>query len=167
MEIPDLDYADENELTKLKKWLFQENMRLEAVAQSLEEERKLIEIQKNLLQKQQRRNTLLKNQLENQKELFEQQWDLLEKETRKLAVDRDSFKRERENFRDEVARETRRSVHVSANAKVFFKGVKDSDSLKKRYKDLLKIFHPDNQNGDNGTIVAIQEEYDKLKGYYR
>lgn len=157
---------DEARLNEMKKWLFQENMRLEALASSLEEERKLIEIQKNILQKQQRKNKLLKCQLENQKELFEKQWAILEKETRQLAIDRDAFKRNRDNFRDEVVRETRRNVHVSANAKVFFNGVNDSESLKKRYRELMKIFHPDNQNGDNGTILAIKTEYDKLKNFY-
>jgi hypothetical protein len=167
MELPDLDIADEAVLSEVKKWLFHENMRLENLESSLEDERKLLDIQKKLLQNQQRKNNLLKVQLENQKALFEKQWELLERETRQLAADKDAFKRDRNRFRDEVERETRRNVHVSANAKVFFNGVTDSNSLKKRYRDLLKIFHPDNQNGDNGTILAIQTEYDRLKAFYK
>ena len=34
------------------------------------------------------------------------------------------------------------------NVKIFFKGVEDTASLKKRYKALLKIYHPDNMHGD-------------------
>lgn len=167
MDLPDLDIADESVLNEIKKWFFQENIRLEKLSAELEDERKLLEIQKNLLEKQQHKNQLLKVQLENQKSLFEQQWAILERETRQLAIDRDAFKRDRDHFRDEVARETRRSVHISANAHVFFKGVNDEESLKKRYRELMKIFHPDNQNGDNGTILAIQTEYDKLRAFYK
>ena len=39
----------------------------------------------------------------------------------------------------------------------------DEISLKKRYKDLIKIYHPDNLAGDTGTIQEINREYDKLK----
>lgn len=46
---------------------------------------------------------------------------------------------------------------------VYFTGVKDADSLKKRYRDLLKIYHPDNQNGDTSTVQQIQKEYELLK----
>lgn len=167
MELPDLDIASEEVLEEVKKWFFQENMRLERLAADLEDERKLLDIQKNLMEKQQRKNQILKAQLENQKKLFDQQWSILERETRQLAIDRDAFKRDKERFRDEVARETRRTVHVSADAQVFFKGVSDEESLKKRYRELMKIFHPDNQNGDNGTILAIKTEYDKLRAYYK
>lgn len=167
MELPDLDIASDEVLEEVKKWFFQENMRLERLAADLEDERKLLDIQKKLMEKQQRKNQILKAQLENQKNLFDQQWSILERETRQLAVDRDAFKRDKERFRDEVVRETRRTVHVSADAQVFFKGVSDEESLKKRYRDLMKIFHPDNQNGDNGTILAIKTEYDKLRVYYK
>lgn len=167
MDLPDLDVVDQEVLNEIKKWFFQENMRLERLAAELEDERKLLDVQKNLLEKQQRKNVLLKTQLENQKALFEQQWAILERETRQLAIDRDVFHREKANFRDEVARETRRTVHISANAQVFFKGVNDEESLKKRYRELMKIFHPDNQNGDNSTILAIKTEYDKLRAFYK
>ena len=45
------------------------------------------------------------------------------------------------------------------NVKIFFKGVVDRESVKKRYKALLKIYHPDNMNGDNDLVLAINEEY--------
>lgn len=165
MDKPDWDFIgdDEEQLNNLKKWLFQENMRLSKLEKDIEDERKLIDIQKNLLEKQQRKNMLLKSQLEGQKALFDSQWAILESEIRQLAVDKDVFKREKARFRDETIREVRRSVVVSANAQIFFKGVNDSESLKKRYRDLMKIFHPDNQNGDNSTLLAIQVEYDRLK----
>lgn len=45
----------------------------------------------------------------------------------------------------------------------FFKGVKSVDDLKKRYHDLLKIYHPDNNAGDIEVTVKIKEEYDLLE----
>ena len=36
-------------------------------------------------------------------------------------------------------------------------------ALKKRYKDLIKIYHPDNLDGDTGTIQEINREYERLK----
>lgn len=45
---------------------------------------------------------------------------------------------------------------------VYFAGVNALDALKKRYHDLLKIYHPDNQNGDTAASQQIQQEYDYL-----
>ena len=55
-----------------KKWLFKENIRLQELSRNLEDERKLIEIQMGMLQRQQSKNMLLKKQLESQRDLFEQ-----------------------------------------------------------------------------------------------
>ncbi len=46
----------------------------------------------------------------------------------------------------------------------FFVGITTFDETKKRYRDLLKIYHPDNQAGDTETTQIIQDEYaDMLK----
>ena len=42
---------------------------------------------------------------------------------------------------------------------MWFKGVQSEEELTKRYKDLLKIYHPDNQTGDTEITKQIQEEY--------
>lgn len=46
---------------------------------------------------------------------------------------------------------------------IYFAGVQDAEALKKRCHDLLKIYHPDNQNGEVGTMQQIQQEYEYLK----
>ena len=74
-----------------KKWLFKENVRLQELSRNLEDERKLIEIQMGMLQRQQSKNMLLKKQLESQRDLFEQKWNILERETRQLAIDKDKL----------------------------------------------------------------------------
>ncbi len=82
-----MEELTQEQLENKQKWLFKENIRLEELSRQLEDERKLIEIQKGMLQKQQRRNMLLSKQLQNQKSLFDKQWQILERETRQLAAD--------------------------------------------------------------------------------
>lgn len=48
-----------------------------------------------------------------------------------------------------------------------FSSVWESKSaLKKRYKQLLKIYHPDNLCGDTETLQEINREYDRLLKQY-
>ena len=149
-----------------KKWLFKENVRLQELSRNLEDESKLIEIQMGMLQRQQSKNMLLKKQLESQRDLFEQKWNILERETRQLAIDKDKFEREKLIYKDKVYREARRSMSNAENVKIFFKGVEDTTSLKKRYKALLKIYHPDNMHGDKELLQAINTEYERLSRFY-
>ena len=50
---------------------------------------------------------------------------------------------------------------------MFFSGVGSKQSIKKRYKDLIKIYHPDNLDGDKDTIHEINSEYNKLCAMYK
>ena len=149
-----------------KKYLFRENVRLNELRSELEADRELIDIQKGMLHNQQRKNQLLKKQLESQSVLFDQKWSILEKETRQLALDKEKFNREKLMYRDKVYREARRSMANAENVKIFFRGVDDTESVKKRYRALLKIYHPDNMNGDNALVLAINEEYERLLRFY-
>ena len=143
-------------LADKKKWLFKENIRLEELRKSLEDERELLDIQRGMFEKQ----------LQNQKRLFDRQWQILEKETRQLAIDKEKFERNKRVYRDEIAREVRKGMAVSSGVKIFFKGVDNAQNLKKRYRELLKIYHPDNVNGDNKLLQAIIDEYERLKKMY-
>lgn len=162
----DLESSDMDELKKLKKWLFNENVRLIGKEKELDDERALIEVQKEILKKQQRKNMIYKTQLDNQKALFEKQWAIMENELHRMAVEKEQFERQKAVLRDEIYREARRNVKVTEGGQVFFRGVKDAIALKKRYKELMKIFHPDNQSGDNDTLLAITNEYERLKRIY-
>lgn len=44
----------------------------------------------------------------------------------------------------------------------FFEGVETLEELKKVYRKLVIKYHPDNVNGDEELIKAINNEYDKL-----
>ena len=45
---------------------------------------------------------------------------------------------------------------------LLFRGVNNPLALKKRYKDLMKMFHPDNISGDAQMVQLINEEYSML-----
>lgn len=44
----------------------------------------------------------------------------------------------------------------------YFKDVQTLEELRKQYRDLLKKFHPDNENGSEEITKAINAEYEQL-----
>lgn len=46
--------------------------------------------------------------------------------------------------------------------KDYFAGVKDIETLRKRYKELLRTYHPDNPNGSTEATQQINEQHDRL-----
>ena len=104
-------------------------------------------------------------QLEDRQRLFDQKLEILKESY--IQLDADRRKLEREKLQFEVQRE--RTSHSYASARnqsmavsMFFKGVTSPLALKKRYKDLIKIFHPDNLCGDKETLQMINQEYEIL-----
>ena len=156
----------EDEIEYKKRWVFEQIIKINEKDKELEDERKLIEIQKGMLERQKRRNLLLSKQLENQKNLFDQQWQIMENGFHQLALDKERFEREKLVYRDTVYREARPGMNYSEHVKLFFKGGDDTTSLKKRYKELLKIFHPDNTHGDSQLIQAIMSEYETQRRFF-
>lgn len=50
-------------------------------------------------------------------------------------------------------------MSAEAAARFLFWGINNSLALRKRYKDLLKIFHPDNLFGDEELVQMLNREY--------
>ena len=44
----------------------------------------------------------------------------------------------------------------------FFNGCTTEEEVKKRYRDLTKVFHPDSENGDQETFLTIKADYEEL-----
>ena len=44
----------------------------------------------------------------------------------------------------------------------YFTGVKTIEELRKKYRELLKLYHPDNTNGSVEVTQEINAEYDRL-----
>ena len=49
---------------------------------------------------------------------------------------------------------------------LLFRGANNPLTIKKRYKDLMKMFHPDNVCGDAEMVQLINEEYSALCRQY-
>ena len=167
-----IEDTSEKELKALKLWLFSENIRVET------EKKKLQEMQNRYLKERvqlQEEMKLLNAKISasqqrlNQDELFfDKKMQILKSGFAQLDLDRQAFEREREqerrNWRQRQAEEEdyRRPLS-STDVGVMFAGVKNLLALKKRYKDLLKIFHPDNIAGDKAVVQEINKEYERLK----
>ena len=105
--------------------------------------------------------------LEQQEKQFELKWDMLIRETQKLANDKLQFERKKK-FYDQVAAtnsyiETYKEEENIVHGEMFFSGVSNQKALKKHYKELIKIYHPDGDAGDTATVAEINREYEDLK----
>ena len=132
--------------------------------QTLEDRHKELEKAWNDLLKEKREFEARIHTLEQQEKQFELKWDMLIRETQKLANDKKQFELKKKFF-DEVQAN---SVEPYENdnivhGEMFFSGVSTQKALKKRYKDLIKIYHPDGESGDTATVAEINREYEDLK----
>lgn len=96
--------------------------------------------------------------LEREKRIFDMEWKMLEEGWRNLAAEREQLERVHA-ANGEEAKVSFSDISVSA----FFSGVDNTRSLRKRYRDLIKIFHPDNEQGDTEVLQKINEEYEALR----
>ena len=98
--------------------------------------------------------------LEKQKRIFDMEWQMLEEGWRNLAAEREQIDR----FRAvEDGDEDAAILFSDISTSLLFSGVRNMRTLKKRYKELIKIFHPDSGTGDAEVLHIINEEYEALK----
>lgn len=168
-----MDIANSDE-KDVRAWLFKENVRISQERDKLEEERRAFEDEKRqtLLEIEHKKSAerIQSRRLVMEQELFDKRLEILEKEYRRLAddkkrfeVDKKNFDRQRKHYRQQS---TVNNTTVYMNDDLLFNGVTNEIALKKRYRDLIKIFHPDNLNGDTGVIQSINRKYDTLKKMY-
>ena len=139
----------------------------------LEEKRKLEEDRRNFEREKREFSThcqLEKDSMKREKQLFETKWKILEEELSQLADEKKQMKKKRDFYRYVREQEVRDIPSVGAEnvvrGELFFIGVESKTALKKRYKQLLKIYHPDNLCGDTETLQEINREYDRLLKQY-
>jgi len=100
--------------------------------------------------------------------VFEKKKAILENGFQTLSKDKKRFEQELQVNRMVQRRsEEERGIKEYGSVQNFFNGVNNNLTLKKRYKDLIKIFHPDNISGDNTTIQLINEEYSTLQDEFQ
>lgn len=155
-----------------QQWRFQETVEMERKKQKLSNERRTLEEERRKLEREKTEFSVLKQmeerRLEQEKRLFDMKWKILEDELKKLAHEKEQMERQRDFYRyvnehEEYEGDTFQNV---VRGEMFFCGVDNEHALKKRYKDLIKIYHPDNSSGDKMTLQEINSEYEKLKALY-
>lgn len=157
-----VDNASEEELQSLKTWLFQENIRLAAAFKELEAQQDKMQQEKEQFQQEVRlisqRVSSARKRLKEDEQFFQKKMEILQGGFRQLEEDRKHLERERSRQRELPL--------TDDDVSMLFCGVQSRLALKKRYKDLIKIFHPDNVAGDKEVLQQINREYELLKQKY-
>lgn len=165
-----LENASKEELEKLKIWLFRENVRMEAQRKEIDDKYIQFDLEKKQFQKEMKqlnqkilseRKRLSKDQL-----LFEKKLVILQNAYKQLEIDKKMVEQEKKSSRI-YKKSSVNKEYPNEDIKFCFEGVNNIMTLKKRYKDLLKIFHPDNLCGDTDIVQMINKEYDKLRDSYK
>ncbi|MCI9313439.1 MAG: hypothetical protein HFI57_00425 [Lachnospiraceae bacterium] len=163
--------GSEEELQELKSWLFRENIRLVTAAKELERMQEQFQKEKEQFRDEMKQLSRKiageKQRLKEDNQFFEKKMEILQSGFSQLDIDRRRLDKEWARLAAEKELLGERSVYDGGlDVSVFFQGVRNPLALKKRYKDLIKIFHPDNLAGDKDVIQSINREYEDLKGDY-
>lgn len=178
--------GDEEELNEWENWFFKENIRLAALFSELEEKREQFEAEKKQFEAEQKQSEAEQKQsaeenariahsmeidrkrLEQENLFFDQKMKILQSGFEQLDADRRRFEKEKDKFdaKREAYDETQVFYQRSEVTEMLFRGVNSFLALKKRYKDLIKMFHPDNVAGDHEMVQLVNREYEELKKAY-
>lgn len=160
---------DVEKLNDLKRWLFEENIRLELKTKELNElHEKFLKERVQFVEEMKAinlRNVNERKRLKEEEYFFDKKMEILKNGFADLDADRRRLAKERLAFETEknVKTTMRHEEAYTDLAGSLFAGVNNPLALKKRYRDLLKIFHPDNLCGDNDMVAIITKEYERLK----
>lgn len=161
-----LEGKSERELRALKLWLFSENVRIENEKKKLQELQNRFIWERSQFQEEMKalnRATLqARAQLKQEEQFFQKKMQILENGFMELDLDRKQLAHEKEAFKALQLQAELREAERSADPELLFAGVKSAMALKKRYRDLLKIYHPDNVAGDSSVVLLINREYERL-----
>ena len=171
MGTSDIESMSEEELKQLKRFLFEERIRL---AQESEKQKEVYnKFIKERLSFQEEMKALNRKVLSERKRLkdetsfFDKKLQILQNGFLQLDMDRKKFERDKRMYESRKATDSSATSGSAFSYKGqtpdFFKGVNNILGLKKRYRDLLKIFHPDNLCGDSDTVLEINRQYEALK----
>ncbi len=173
-----------DEAEAIKHHLFLENVRIQAEKAELEKElnelkreRKSILEDRKRLQNEKNQLTVemssLKEEVQFERKRLRDEQKLYEQHEKMIQhayemLDKDKQYIQEEKLRNEKDRQT--ILRMQGNLRkenyatgLFFRGVNNEVALKKRYKELMKIFHPDNLCGDQEILLKIKEEYEELR----
>lgn len=159
-----------DELREAKLWLFQENIRLENERKELDASRERFldeRVQfRRELEELNRRTVQERKRLREENLFFEKKMAILQDGFRQLDEDRKAFERQKQGLayqRKRSAGYTGDEELLAETVKRLFIGVNNPLALRKRHRDLVKIFHPDNMFGDAELVQMINREYIRRK----
>lgn len=167
-------------IKKMKAWMFQEQVSIQSkrdelqdLSRELQDLKRKLEREKNALEM---REKMIKKRFDDNEIFIAKKQKIIEDAYQQLALDRKALECERLNFEHERSKYRRQKMSSPKpyqqyesgiyDSTSFFRGVDNDMALRKRYKELLKIFHPDNKCGDTKTLLLIQTEYENLKSRY-
>lgn len=167
-------YRIKNAKVVHQQWQQRQSIELEKQKQDFLEEKRKLEEERRSFEREKRefstRTRFEEERMRQEKQLFETKWKIMEEELARLADEKIHVKKQRDFYkfvseqekRDALAAQTEKIVR----GELFFIGVESRTALKKRYKQLLKIYHPDNLGGDTVTLQEINQEYERLLKQY-
>ncbi len=161
------------EVARAGKLLKEEAEALKKREQKLEEDLAKFEAEREEFRKEMRswrgQIDLSQKKLNEDRRLFDQKYKVLEMGFARLAEDKKEFEAQkrafeyRKKFYKEAESSFNPQVEAGAGEYLFFKGVHHPLAMKKRYKELIKIYHPDNTDGDKYILQRINQEYDRIR----
>lgn len=161
-----MESNDQDTLKEAKLWLFQENIRIENEKKSLEESKdRFIKDRvkyKEDLEALNRQTVMERKRLKEENMFFEKKMTILKAGFAQLEADKRVFEQEKKQF---IYNKNKAPQIYNSNdvAKRLFQNVNNPLALRKRYRDLVKIFHPDNMYGDGELVAMINKEFFRRK----
>ena len=161
--------ATEEAFKVITDWRFQKAVGSQANDLAPAEEREELRRQQQQLERERqeflRAKSFEEKRFAREKRIFDMEWQMLEEEWRRLAIEKERMghKAHHSAHSSKESDTSERVMPSDVSVSVFFSGVKNMRMLRKRYRDLIKIFHPDNVSGDTDVIQKINEEYEMLK----
>lgn len=161
---------DEDALKELKYFLFKETVRIENEKKALKEDREKLIRERAQFRKEidllNHKMVLEHKRLKDETLFFDKKMEILQDGFKHLEEEKEALRKEKYRFKTEqdiwksgVVRNEKPDDVIA----VLFKGVSNPITLRKRYKELLKIFHPDNLCGDEEMVQLINREYERRK----
>lgn len=162
-EIADAEDADK--LNEVKHWIFQESIRLENERRELAASQEKFMKERVQFRKEldeiKRRTVMEQKRLKEENLFFEKKLTILQNGFRQLDMDRQALEVQKRSFAERTKKSFSEETGTVSQSTVqrLFTGISNPLALRKRYRDLVKIFHPDNPFGDEELVQLINREY--------
>ncbi|MBQ7918859.1 MAG: hypothetical protein IJ324_02815 [Lachnospiraceae bacterium] len=165
--------SDEEQIRAAKQWLFSEYVRISSEASELAQmkdkfnkERATYTQEMNALN---HRMVMEQKRLREEHMFFDKKLAILQQGFKELEEDRRRLEQERKQLKYAQADQnynsggTVRIQDAEDFVALLFRNINNPLTLQKRYRDLVKIYHPDNFCGDEQLIQLINKEFKRRK----